>query len=782
MTFFIRGDFGTVGNFEVVTENPLDAYSGFIHRWRDNNAPGLPWNMAGQFFRRRLIIRKPALIQHLGTRKLHVVALVTSGASRFIGHSVRENNPTWAWSEPEPLPSSETYTYSGNPVIAQYGGFLEVYAPIASGGWVRWQRNDLRWVHVGVYQIALGRIDALAFTITRGGHFEMLIRRGSVLAHTARAAALGESGWSAPRTLFTAAVGTPSIIQSRFGRTGNLEVLTANANGGITGLWADNDAADAPRWSAAFDVAARFGDPGDAPSHEDEVALVQSSFGTTGNFEVLARRRGKTDFFWRIDTPPWTWSGPFRIASDPPDAGMLLRRTDTLERRLSGCQDLRNSIVWETATGERRPYDAWTRAQKDRLNDFFARIVADAPDLGVRCPNASANLSLSAPSGFPVMFLTAEEAFDLYAAHVAHVFYLEATGAVPWSILDLPALEVGELLWSDRYHTRILDRTPPAAPYYPSHIRPNRDFQQPSRMVTDVTGVACDPRVAWRFLRGIRSTSRWDKLGATEEETVANLTWWFARNVGHGGPPHDFTREAWLRRNLLQDRLRTERRDFGFSVATLVWASYGCHSAAALMHDLARGANIPLLVGSTINSGAHAGLVFRFQRSGTRVMTHADDMYAVQTAPFFPIGADGTRLPEAEHPRAYYEAMWTPFADLPRYGWTHAADYELAPLPFSDRPNSKPVCGTWASIEQGEGQVLDKRFFLGSWRAFIERHCSGVLSAADYAAASTRPARPIAELQSRAAAVAAAWGGCEAIYAAVPSWEPSRGADSWTDT
>lgn len=781
MSFFIRGTFGTIGNFEVVTENPAHGYRGFVHRWRNNDAPGLPWNFAVHTFR-DLIIRRPALIQHRLSRKLHVVALVTAGTGRFLGHFVRENNPTWAWRDPVRLPSSETFTYSGNPVLAQNGVFLEVYAPIATGGWARWQNNDRGWVHVGVFQAALGRIDALAFTVTRASRFEMLLRRGFELAHVSRAMAAGESGWSAPRTLFNSALGVPSIMQSRFGTAGNLEVLTANAAGGLTFVWADNDAPGAPRWSAPFDIAARFGDAGDPPAHDDEVAVIQSSFGTTGNFEVLARRRGKTDFFWRMDAPPRTWSGPFRIAADPPDAGTLLRRTDTLERRMAGCQDLRNSIVWETATGERRPYDAWTRPQKDRLNDLFARLLANAPDLGVRCPNAAANLSLSAPAGFPVMFFTADEAFDLYAAHVAHVLFLEATRAVPWSILDLPALELGELLWSDRYHTPILDRHPYPAPYYPSHIRPGRDFQQPSRMIFDVTGVECDPRVSWQFLRGIRSTSRWDKLGATEEETLRNLTWWFARNVGHGGVPHDHNLAAWLRRRLLQDRLRTERRDFGSTSATLVWASYGCHSAAALLHDLARGANIPLLVGGTSNAGGHAGLVFRFQRNGTRVMHHADDMYAMQVAPFFPIAADGVRLPEADHPRAFYEAMWTPFADLPRYGFTHATTYELTRLPSSDRPYGSPGCGEWASVEQAQGHVLDKRYFLGSWQSYVERHCAGVMSDADYAASRTRPARPIAELQSRAAAVAAAWGGCDALYPAWRTWEPSRGADSWTDS
>ncbi|HYF55461.1 MAG TPA: hypothetical protein VEA41_14485, partial [Salinarimonas sp.] len=87
-------------NFEVVTENPADGHSGLLHRWRDNNAPGLPWNFSGPFFRRRLTVRKPALIQEQPSRRLHAVAIVTSGAGTFLGLFIRDNNPTWAWQEP----------------------------------------------------------------------------------------------------------------------------------------------------------------------------------------------------------------------------------------------------------------------------------------------------------------------------------------------------------------------------------------------------------------------------------------------------------------------------------------------------------------------------------------------------------------------------------------------------------------------------------------------------------------------------------------------------------
>lgn len=234
-----------------------------------------------------------------------------------------------------------------------------------------------------------------------------------------------------------------------------------------------------------------------------------------------------------------------------------------------------------------------------------------------------------------------------------------------------------------------------------------------------------------------------------------------------------------IRRNFLQDRLRAERRDFGFAVHTLAWASSGCHSAANLMHDLARGVNIPLLF--LYSSEPAGGLAFRFQRSGTRMMAHADDMYALNVAPIFPVHPDGVRVAESEFGRTLFEAMWTPYADRPRYGYTTANTFELDPRGPWDRADNGVSGGAFASGTHMSSHVYDKRYRTGGWRWFLELQCSGALTEAELTRVGMPALRPIDELQRRASMSLAAWGGCGAVRAAATAWQESRGDDTWTD-
>ncbi len=446
----LQSTYGFRGNFELVTDSPNDSYSGFLHRWRNNDDAALPWIFGGQFYRRLMTLRWPSVIQDnaLGSGRLHMVALGTapSGGLQYFS---RANNPTWAWSNPEELPSSAALSYSGNPVLIQSsapsGLSLDVFAPVTAGGFGHWYYAGTGWHFAGLFQEVLGQINAVALIESSFGRFDLLIRRGEALEYVSRDRSAGDTTWSVPLQILDGAAGVPGFIQSNYGQNGNFEVVVANVNGGLSGTWCNNDDPAAPRWMGSFTIVERFGDAGDHPGDGDVVGLIQSNFGTPGfgNFEVIARRNGQTDFFWRTDHDPWRWFGPFRISSDPPNCQALLRRAGTLELRLTGCRDLRNEITWETASGARRVYDDWTRSQKDRLNDLFQRMVDGAPDLGLDRPDPAANMSLRVrPDGATCMFLTANQAFEIYAAHVAHVLYLEATGELPWSILDLPSAEL----------------------------------------------------------------------------------------------------------------------------------------------------------------------------------------------------------------------------------------------------------------------------------------------------------------------------------------------------
>ena len=96
------------------------------------------------------------------------------------------------------------------------------------------------------------------------------------------------------------------FVQGRHGTKGNFEVVVPTTHGaGFTHLWRNNDDSNLP-WSAATCFGG--GDPASA-------CLIQGNFGTPGNLEVVARDGDRLVFYWRLDRPPWTWSGPFTIGS-----------------------------------------------------------------------------------------------------------------------------------------------------------------------------------------------------------------------------------------------------------------------------------------------------------------------------------------------------------------------------------------------------------------------------------------------------------------------------------
>jgi hypothetical protein len=794
-TCFLQSTYGSAGNFELITENRNDRRRGFIHRWRNNDA-GTSWIFSGHFFRTRHEIYNPSIIQDEapGSGKLHAVAIGTIAGRTALLHFVRENAPTWGWNDPEELPNSSGRSYSGNPVFIQSsahaGMSLDVFAPLAEGGIGHWYRGEGDWIFAGISQISLGRIDALALIESTLGRFEMLLRRGNRLDSISRGKLESDETWSLPQLVCSGATGIPGFIQSRYGTNGNFELVTANIEGGLTGNWCNNDDPMAPHWTSQFVLAPSFGNPGERPGDSDVVALIQSNYGTpgVGNLEVIARRGGTTDFFWRIDQHPWTWSGPYRIANDPPDVTTRLRGTGSLEERLAGCDDFQNEITWETPTGERRTYPSWSRGQKDRLNRLFQLLIENAPDLDLNLPDPAANMSLRVrDDGATCMFLTEAQAFDIYAAHVAHVLYLEAGNLVPWSILDLPSGELQELFSSDRYHARIIETTRIDDPssYYPSHIRPNHDFQLPFRVQVSARplGLCGDPRDGYRFVTGQASQSRMNRRGETEEDTLANLSRWFSQNVGHGGGPEDSNRDYYIHHTWLRDRLKAESRDWGYGHWTGIWSPSGCQSAANLLHDLARSVNIPLL-NIMVFDGEHSsnlGLVFRWQRPGTRILHHTDDLYSAETlAPCFFI-RDGRRGTEAEAARYFFETNWPLLADITAYGYTHSNSYEAAARPQIDCPTSGVSGGQWASPRHLLGYVFDKRFLLCSWRDFIKEHCDRILTEERILAHGYPLHRPAVDFLAQASRCDEIYSGCDSLRAIVVEWERLSGMDVWTD-
>jgi hypothetical protein len=116
----------------------------------------------------------------------------------------------------------------------------------------------------------------------------------------------------------TAELRNPSLIQSRFGRRGDFEVVVPLAAGGMVHYRRDNDAGPPPPWHRG----AEFGAPAGRVA---AVSLIQSNYGTPGNLEVVARVGNRLAHFYRDGGAGAAWSGPYFFATGVDGAPSLVQ-------------------------------------------------------------------------------------------------------------------------------------------------------------------------------------------------------------------------------------------------------------------------------------------------------------------------------------------------------------------------------------------------------------------------------------------------------------------------
>ena len=105
--------------------------------------------------------------------------------------------------------------------------------------------------------------------------------------------------------LVSGVAGSLAFIQSKFGTKGNFEFVVPLAAGGLAHFWRDNDNPDLPSHGPVV-----FGS---SVGKIDAVAMIESNFGSPGNFEVVARAGDKLLYFWRDSKG---WNGPFPFVPD----------------------------------------------------------------------------------------------------------------------------------------------------------------------------------------------------------------------------------------------------------------------------------------------------------------------------------------------------------------------------------------------------------------------------------------------------------------------------------
>jgi len=102
-------------------------------------------------------------------------------------------------------------------------------------------------------------------------------------------------------------MGNPAMVQSRFGRKGNFELVVPLPANGLAHYWRNNDDPFLA-WHGPYAFGARSG-------QYSAVTMIESNYGSPGNLEVVAIQGSNLIFFWRDSGPAFNWNGPFRIGS-----------------------------------------------------------------------------------------------------------------------------------------------------------------------------------------------------------------------------------------------------------------------------------------------------------------------------------------------------------------------------------------------------------------------------------------------------------------------------------
>jgi len=129
-----------------------------------------------------------------------------------------------------------------------------------------------------------------------------------------------EKRWHGPNNMIAdeqasiEATGNPALIQSRFGRQGNFELVVPQGDR-LVHYWRDNDRPERPWHRGAALSGFGAGIPALKPVPVG-VSIFQSNLGGAGNLEVLARFHGQSGDFlasYYLDNVTKDWHGPFPV-------------------------------------------------------------------------------------------------------------------------------------------------------------------------------------------------------------------------------------------------------------------------------------------------------------------------------------------------------------------------------------------------------------------------------------------------------------------------------------
>ncbi|QQR79617.1 MAG: hypothetical protein IPJ69_09690 [Deltaproteobacteria bacterium] len=424
-----------------------------------------------------------------------------------------------------------------------------------------------------------------------------------------------------------------------------------------------------------------------------------------------------------------------------------LQNGTTFEGKVSGCPQIAHQIVWQRPDGSKVDFEHWTTVQKTRINQIFDRINRNESDLGIRCPHPEDGVNVELRR----IYISENEAFDMYAAHISQAIYLESNRLVPWSLRDNSREENASILDSSQYFSIITrDGSESHLSIVRSHYSPGTAYRTPAWHYSDDL-LSCDPRLPYFFLNGANSATRTNLIQSNQVDTIKSISWWFHKNAYHTTHPATYypSFDEWVSHYIfLQDRLSTTPFMIGGDTIQGIVMNSGCHSVANLFLELARGINIPIRIfwvseqpftRDIFNyAGLHMGIAFHWTQADYKIVLHADDLY-VQNKSIFPINM-GTPMNEAEVQTAFINQVWITPAQAEAWGVRFYRNLPLI-LPGQDvnqtippTPSSQPNNGYFGGYGQMRNSMtglyslfsnrrVENGYQLCGWNELILTYC-----------------------------------------------------------
>ena len=308
----IQSRFGTKGNFEMLTP---EAAAGLFHAWRNNDNPFMPWSGPVPFGQGLGQVSGVTMIEsNYGSPGNLEVVCNAGGQLQFFW---RDSGPAFIWNGPFEIEPG--FGATGNPALIQsrFGtkGNFELVVPAAGGGLAHfWRNNDdpfMPWSGPVPFGQGLGQVSGVTMIESNygsPGNLEVVCNAGGQLQFFWR-----DSGpafiWNGPFEIEPGfgATGNPALIQSRFGTKGNFELVVPAAGGGLAHFWRNNDDPFMP-WSGPVPFGQGLG-------QVSGVTMIESNYGSPGNLEVVCNAGGQLQFFWRDSGPAFIWNGPYLLQS-----------------------------------------------------------------------------------------------------------------------------------------------------------------------------------------------------------------------------------------------------------------------------------------------------------------------------------------------------------------------------------------------------------------------------------------------------------------------------------